>query len=68
MELYDTVRIRDNGVIGTIVDISHRNGSVYYVVESSASGAVEGKDGGEWPLYDCREEDCDAIDSGSGSA
>ena len=38
MKLYDTVRIKKENIIGTVVDISRRNGTVYYVVESSEKG------------------------------
>lgn len=61
MKLNDTVRVKGKNVIGTIVDISHRNGSTYYVVESSTEGAIEGKDGGSWPLFDCKREEIEAI-------
>lgn len=61
MNLNDTVRIKNENVIGTIVDISHRNGTTYFVVESLERGTVEGKDGGEWPLFDCRREDIEVI-------
>lgn len=61
MKLYDTVRIISENIVGTIVDISKRNGKVYYTVESSVKGTVEGKDGGTWPLYDCEKEDIEML-------
>lgn len=59
--LYDTVKIKSGDITGTIVDISRRNGTTYYVVESSIRGAIEGKDGGDWPLYDCKKEDIKIV-------
>ena len=61
MKLNDTVRISDKDITGTIVDISRRNGTTYYVVESSKKGSVKGKDGGDWPLYDCKREELEII-------
>lgn len=65
MKVDDTVLIKDKNIKGTIVDISRRNGTTYFVVESSVKGAVAGTDGGEWPLYDCRKEDIEIIDGGT---
>ena len=61
MKLNDTVRIKSDNVMGTIVDVYCRNGTTYYIVESSEKGAVKGKDGGDWPLYDCKREDIEVI-------
>lgn len=61
MKLYDTVKIIKENITGTIVDISSRNGTVYYVVESLEKGPVKGKDGGRWPLFDCKREDIEDI-------
>lgn len=61
MKLNDTVRIKAEDVIGTIVDISNRNGTTYYVVESLKKGAIKGKDGGEWPLFDCKREEIETV-------
>lgn len=61
MKLNDIVKIKDKNIIGTIIDISSRNGTVYYVIESSQRGAVEGRDGGEWPLFDCKKEDIEIV-------
>lgn len=61
MKLNDTVRIKSENIIGTIVDVSKRNGKTYYIVESSIKGAVDGKDGGEWALYDCEKEDLEIM-------
>lgn len=43
MELNDTVRIKSEGIIETVVDISYRNGTTYYVIEFSEKGVVGGK-------------------------
>lgn len=59
--LNDIVRIKSEDITGTIVDISRRNGTTYYVVESSTRGAIEGRDGGDWPLYDCKREDIEIV-------
>ncbi len=64
MKLHDTVRIKKENVIGTIVDISRRNDTVYYVVESSEKGPVKGRDGGCYPLFDCKREDIEAVAGG----
>lgn len=61
MKLYDTVRIKKENIIGTIVDISRRNGAVHYVVESLEKGAVKGRDGGCYPLFDCKKDDIEAV-------
>ncbi len=61
MKVDDTVRIKEKDIIGTIIDISRRNGVTYYVVESSVKGHVAGADGGEWPLFDCRKEDLEIV-------
>lgn len=64
MKLNDIVRIKKENIIGTVVDISCRNGTTYYVVESSTKGVVKGKDGGCWPLFDCTREDIEIITQG----
>lgn len=64
MRLNDTVRIKSENIIGTIVDISYRNGKTHYVVESGKKGALPGHDGGEWPLFDCGREDIETVMQG----
>lgn len=59
-ELYDKVRIKSNGIIGTIVDISAINGASMYVVESDKKN-IEGGYGGDWKLFDCREKEIEKI-------
>lgn len=61
MKLNDVVRIKSENITGTIVDISKRNGKTFFVVESLVKGTVNGKDGGEWPLYDCEKEDIELV-------
>lgn len=61
MKLNDVVRIKSENITGTIVDISKRNGKTFFIVESLENGAVNGKDGGEWPLYDCEKEDIEMV-------
>ena len=61
MKVDDTVRIKGKDIIGTVIDISRRNGTTYYVVESSVRRAVEGADGGEWPLFDCKAEELETV-------
>ena len=54
IQLFDLVRIKANGVIGTVVDISE-NG--VFVVESKEQETKTGAYAGKWPLYDCYESD-----------
>ena len=61
MKLNDVVRIKSENITGTIVDVSKRNGKTFFVVESLVKGAVNGKDGGEWPLYDCEKDDIELV-------
>ncbi len=60
-ELFEVVRIKSNGVIGTIVDKTEINGKVRYIVESDSKGEFEGAYGGEWPLFDCVDADIVGI-------
>ena len=60
-ELFEQVIIKRNGIPGTIVDKSIRNGKVNYIVESDIKGCIEGFDGGDWPLFDCVDEDLVAV-------
>ena len=61
MKLNDVVRIKSENITGTIVDISKRNGKTFFIVESLEKGGVNGKDVGEWPLYDCEKEDMEMV-------
>ena len=60
-ELFEQVIIKSSGIPGTIVDKSVRNGKVNYIVESDIKGRIEGCDGGDWPLFDCVDEDLVAV-------
>ena len=59
MKLFDHVRIKRNGVTGTIVDIS--NG--VYIVEDDIERDPVDSTGyyGPWPLYDCKISDLEPV-------
>ena len=61
MKLNDDVWIKNENISGTIVDISRRNGKTYYAVEAAERDAAEGRDGGDWPLFDCKKEDIESM-------
>ena len=52
INLYDKVKIIENGIFGTVVDVYQNNGSSVFVVESDTENA-EGGYGNKWPLFDC---------------
>ena len=54
------VRIRQSGVVGWIVDIRKKEQGYDYTVESDSEDATGGY-GGQWPLFDCSEEDLEAL-------
>ena len=56
-DLFDIVKIKSNGVIGTIIDKTELNDKVMYIVENNAKGEVRGAYGGKWAEFDCRDED-----------
>lgn len=57
-KLYDIVKIKRNNLTGTIVDVGVRGGKRIYVVESDSEGERTDADyGGQWPLYDCTDDD-----------
>lgn len=60
-KLFDTVRIKRNNVIGTIVDIDDTSSDVKYVVESDTKGERSDGFGGIWPLFDCNEADIEKV-------
>lgn len=66
--LFDTVKIKSSGVIGTIVDIpaNPENGGLY-IVESDTKGKDKNGYGGEWPLYDCEESDLELVEKEGGA-
>ena len=63
-ELFDVVKIKRNGVIGTIIDKTVIDGRTEYIVESNTKGEVEGAYGGLWPEYDCVDDDLIALGAG----
>lgn len=60
--LNDKVLIKNNGIIGTVVNVSEDNGAPLYVVESDTPYS-EGGYGGKWKLYDCRAEEIASAES-----
>ena len=56
LKINDVVRIKSEGISGTIVDISTINGKTNYVVESNIAD-VTGGYGGKWKLFDCSESE-----------
>ena len=59
-KLYEKVKIKSNGIIGTIVDISIIDKNANYVVESDEKDVSDGY-GGKWKLFDCSEEEIESI-------
>ncbi len=56
-ELYEHVRIKKNGIIGTIVDISKSDDETIYIVESDEKGKRDDGYGGDYPLYWCNDDE-----------
>ncbi|MBR3623028.1 MAG: hypothetical protein IKN43_06745 [Selenomonadaceae bacterium] len=56
-ELFDTVKIKSNGIIGTIIDKTEINGKARYIVENDTKGEIAGAYGGNWAEFDCLDED-----------
>ncbi len=57
-KLNDVVKIKSNGIEGTIIDISKNSaGTVKYIVENSKKGKVSGAYGGDWAMFDCTDSD-----------
>ncbi|MCD8095735.1 MAG: hypothetical protein LUE12_06355 [Ruminococcus sp.] len=54
--LYEKVKIKKSGIIGTIVDISNINEKKVFVVESNKKNINTGY-GGTWKLFDCAENE-----------
>lgn len=57
--LCDRVRIRGKNITGEIIDVyrGENDGVTYYTVESDEPEDAQG----EWPLYDCTEEQIEKI-------
>ena len=60
-ELYEKARIKKNGLIGTIVDISESNGEKTYTVESDTKGKRDDGYGGDYPIYWCKENEIEEM-------
>ena len=60
-ELFEKVKIKAEGIIGTIVDINGSDDNKMYIVESDKPGKIEGRDGGDFPLFDCEESEIEKI-------
>ena len=57
-ELNDTVKIKSNGIEGTVIDVfENAAGIAKYIVESNKKGTVPGAYGGDWALFDCVDAD-----------
>lgn len=61
-KLNDVVKIKSNGIVGTIVDISDVKGRRIFVVESNTPGKISGAYGGDWALFDCTENELVTVD------
>ncbi len=53
---YDVVKIKENGIVGTVVDISIANAGKIFTVEDDARNASGGFD-----LYHCTEEQIEKV-------
>lgn len=52
ISMYEKVKIRSSGIVGTVVDTYEKHGTKMYIVESDVANA----DGG-YNLIDCRAEE-----------
>lgn len=61
---FDKVRIRENGLICTVVDIFEVDGTKCYEVESDTKVDSNSSEniGGSWPLYTCTVEELEEIE------
>ena len=60
-DLFNVVKIKHNGIVGTIVDKTVINGKTMYIVENNKSGTVKGAYGGNWAEFDCTDEDLELV-------
>ena len=60
-DMNDIVKIKHNGVVGTIVDVSGNGKDRIFAVESNTPGHIDGRYGDEWPLFFCRENEIQKI-------
>ena len=62
-ELYDRVRIKRNGVVGQIIDVTNAGTETVFTVESETKGKRPDADyPSEWPLYDCAADEITNVD------
>ncbi|MBR1553613.1 MAG: hypothetical protein IJ631_06360 [Schwartzia sp.] len=57
---FENVKIKTTGMTGVIVDKYFRDDKPFYVIEGDIYNA-SAPGGGEWPIYDCAEEDIVAF-------
>lgn len=58
---FEKVRIINNGMIGTVVDISKINGDNVYLIESNTKTYdIDGNI--EYKIYDCKDGEIEPID------
>lgn len=56
--LYERVKIKRNGVVGQIIDITEGEDGAVFVVESETKGKRDDADyPSEWPIYDCKPDE-----------
>lgn len=57
-ELYEHVKIKRNGIVGQIIDITEGENGAIYTVESDTKGKRSDADyPSEWPMYDCKSDE-----------
>lgn len=55
--LYDKVIIKSKNISGTIIDIVKKNNGNVITVESDVKGKRNDGYGGDYPIFDCMEDD-----------
>lgn len=62
-EMNDKVKIKETGLICTVMDHIVTNNQDFYVIESDTKAAGEAAEGwgGEWPLYTCLENELERV-------
>ncbi len=59
---YSHVRIRTNGIEGTVVDVCEAQGKTVYAIESDRKGTPGGFGyDGDWKIYHCLESELEVI-------
>ena len=56
-DLFDVVKIKSNGIVGTIIDKTMIKDKIQYIVENNVEGKIDGAYGGNWAEFDCQDED-----------